>query len=61
MWNTRGVEGVSRFLGRAWRLTAASLANQQQLEAPATLEQLKALHVMIQKVTVETEVRLPTG
>ena len=55
VWSTRGVEGVHRFLGRSWRLMQASLADPKLLDAPATKEQLKALHTCIQKVTVETE------
>ena len=51
VWSTRGVEGVSRFLSRTWRLfTAAPLSG-----AEPTREQMKALHECIRRVTAETE------
>ena len=59
-WNTRGVEGVSRFLNRAWRLVAGSDADEAS-NAPAlhdtapTREQRRALHQTIAKVTEDIE------
>ncbi len=55
-WNTRGVDGVHRFLNRAWRLlldeeTGAPKTTQ---EAP-NREHLRALHGLIQKVTDDIE------
>ena len=50
-WSTRGVEGVYRFLGRAWRLfTSVPL-----VESEPSREQMKALHECIKKVSLETE------
>ena len=50
-WSTRGVEGVSRFLSRTWRLfTAAPLS-----DAEPSREQMKVLHECIRRVTTETE------
>lgn len=56
-WNTRSVDGVHRFLARAWRLlldadedgNATGLA--ARVTGDATDDQLRALHVAIQKVT----------
>jgi len=62
VWSTRGVDGVSRFLARSYRLMQSSLNNPEVLSAPPSKEQLKALHTMIQKVTTETEeMRFNTG
>lgn len=62
VWSTRGVEGVHRFLARSYRLVQNSLADPAILDAEPTKEQLKQLHLMIQKVTTETdEMRFNTG
>jgi leucyl-tRNA synthetase len=59
-WNTRGVEGVYRFLNRAWRMVvddrAESLALAAQVvdEAP-TAEQTRLLHQTIRGVTEDLE------
>lgn len=56
VWNSKGVEGVHRFLARVYRLIIG------QADTPSTLtddmptkEQLKALHTCIKKVSEETE------
>ena len=56
-WSTRGVEGVSRFLARVWRLFVnqdgkvhSSISNRA-----ATPAELKILHQTIQKVTEDLE------
>jgi len=56
-WNTRGVEGITRFLDRVWRLavdedgsTSAALSS----DVP-TPEIVRALHQTIQKVTEDVE------
>ncbi|KAJ9505029.1 hypothetical protein QJQ45_021514 [Haematococcus lacustris] len=50
VWNTRGVEGVHRFLARVWRLFDGGLSEDEP-----SREQLRDLHACIRKVTVETE------
>ena len=58
-WSTRNVDGVSRFLGRAWRLFGAHAAWRDE---PPTAEQLAVLHATIRKVTDDTEgLRFNTG
>jgi leucyl-tRNA synthetase len=56
-WSTRGVEGITRFLDRAWRLIVnedggPSLA---VIEAEPPLEQRRLLHQTIKKVTEDLE------
>jgi leucyl-tRNA synthetase len=59
-WSTRSVEGVYRFLSRAWRLVVDDAAEQLKL-SPAVKdvepdkETLRLLHRTIQKVTEDTE------
>jgi leucyl-tRNA synthetase len=59
-WNTRSVEGMARFLNRAWRLVAGSdgddggTAPPLDDEAP-TREQQRLLHQTIAKVTEDIE------
>lgn len=57
-WGTRGVQGMSRFLGRVWRLAidqdTADVSSAVTAEDPS-LEQLKVLHRTIKKVTDDTE------
>eukprot|EP00249_Psilotum_nudum_P022257 c28439_g1_i2 orf=82-3126(-) len=62
VWSTNGVEGVHRFLGRAWRLVVDStLLGDSYAEGPVAVhiepsrEQLRALHLCIQKVTEAIE------
>lgn len=57
-WNTRSVEGVHRFLARAYRL----LVNEETgaraavvTEEGPTRDQLRALHLMLDKVTEDIE------
>ena len=52
-WSMRGVEGVSRFLGRVWRLfiSREDQLNQSITKRAATPEELKLLHQTIKKVT----------
>jgi leucyl-tRNA synthetase len=59
-WSTKSVEGVYRFLGRAWRMivddTAETLAlNPAVTDAEPDKETLRVLHRTIQKVTEDTE------
>lgn len=56
-WSTRGVEGVTRFLERSWRLMAndeGHLSNAVVGTVP-TLEQQRLLHQTIKKVTEDIE------
>jgi leucyl-tRNA synthetase len=59
-WSMSGVEGVSRFLGRAWRMIADERADDVRLAAavrdvPPTPEQLRILHRTIKAVTDDIE------
>ncbi|CAI0467720.1 unnamed protein product [Linum tenue] len=68
-WNTSGIEGVYRFLGRTWRLIVGSpLADGSFQDGSLTVdvepsfEQLRSLHRCIAKVTEEIEAtRFNTG
>ena len=60
-WSILGVEGISRFLNRAWRMivdeespmlrSSSKVVEGDEPEAQPTLEQLRALHKTIQAVT----------
>ncbi len=50
-WNTRGVEGVFRFLKRSWRMIMQTPVTDDPV--PANL--MRLLHTTIQKVTEDTE------
>src|SRR5262249_45755682 len=59
-WSMRGVEGVFRFLNRAWRLIIDDRAESMQLatevkDAPPDAETLRKLHQTIQKVTEDLD------
>jgi leucyl-tRNA synthetase len=60
-WSMRGVEGVSRFLARVWRLMMSeNQAGQWELsraiqDVELTREQQKILHATIKKVTEDIE------
>jgi leucyl-tRNA synthetase len=63
-WQEDGVAGVSRFLGRVWRLATkyaaiARSARDQQPQAPTgiSLKLLRKLHQTIAKITLEFEGR----
>ena len=67
-WNTRSVDGVHRFLARAWRLLldaddeGAATGLAARVAGDASDEQLRALHVAIQKVTDDiAELRFNTA
>ena len=56
-WSTKGVEGVSRFLDRVWRLVveeSGELSSSLTDEAPDP-DTLRAVHQTIQKVTEDIE------
>lgn len=60
-WNTKGVEGVWRFLNRVWRTIVdvesaePNLVKEITAASPPTREQLRMLHVMIRGVTEDTD------
>ncbi|XP_015885761.2 leucine--tRNA ligase, chloroplastic/mitochondrial [Ziziphus jujuba] len=68
-WNTSGIEGVHRFLGRTWRLVVGSPLTDGTFpdgtvvtDEEPTVEQLRSLHKCIAKVTEEIEgTRFNTG
>ena len=53
-WNTHGIEGVSRFLGKFWRLFFQNEAFAISNEKPSA-EELKILHKTIKKITEDIE------
>jgi len=53
-WNTNGIEGVSRFFGKFWRLFYEG-ENWAVSNEKATNEELKILHKTIKKVTDDIE------
>jgi leucyl-tRNA synthetase len=56
-WSTKGVEGVNRFLSRAWRMIVGDKDEAALLsdDAETTPEQLKVLHEAIKKVTYDID------
>jgi len=56
-WSTKGVEGVNRFLNRAWRLIVGDEESVSTLSPTATptAAQQKVLHEAIKKVTDDIE------
>jgi len=61
-WNTKGVEGVHRFLNRVWRLYVSDDPDATVAELDATIqdvepdeESLKLLHRSIKKITEDIE------
>lgn len=53
-WNTNGIEGVSRFLNKFWRLFEQEETFILTDEAPSK-EELKVLHKTIKKITSDVE------
>ncbi len=60
-WSMKGVEGVSRFLARVWRLIMEEnqagdwVLSERVKEADLTKRQLKVVHATIKKVTEDIE------
>ena len=50
-WNTKGLEGVHRFLKRAWRM----VADQPIADRELTRDELRVVHSSIKKVTEDIE------
>jgi len=53
-WNTHGIEGVSRFLGKFWRLFIQNELFSVSSET-ASAEELKILHKTIKKISEDIE------
>jgi leucyl-tRNA synthetase len=60
-WSMQGVEGISRFLNRAWRMIIDETADEARLsdkvssEAMPSEDQLRVMHKTIQAVTMDME------
>lgn len=54
-WDTKGIEGVYRFLRKFWRLFYDEQKGWLVTDEPATEQELKALHKSIKKIEEDTE------
>ena len=54
-WDTKGIEGVHRFLKKLWRLFYDEMKGQVWVEEKATPAELKVLHKTIKKIEEDTE------
>ena len=54
-WDTKGIEGVHRFLKKLWRLFFDDIKGKVWVEAAANAEELKVLHKTIKKIEDDTE------
>jgi len=54
-WDTKGIEGVHRFLKKLWRLFYDDLKGQMWNEETPTGEEWKVLHKAIKKIDEDTE------
>ncbi|MCX6332304.1 MAG: leucine--tRNA ligase [Bacteroidetes bacterium] len=54
-WDTKGIEGVHRFLKKFWRLFFDELKGKVWVDEPATMEELKVLHKTIKKIEEDTD------
>lgn len=54
-WNTQGIDGVSKFLKKLWRLFFDQQGVLAISSEPANKDELKALHTCIQKVSDDME------
>jgi leucyl-tRNA synthetase len=54
-WDTKGIEGVHRFLKKLWRLFFNDVQGKMWTDMPATDEELKVLHKTIKKIEEDTE------
>ncbi len=50
-WNTKGVEGVSRFLKRAWRLVDSGVI----VDRPCDRDEARIMHTAVKRVSVDLE------
>lgn len=54
-WDTKGIEGVHRFLKKFWRLFVDETKGLIVTDAEASAEELKVLHKTIKKIEEDTE------
>jgi leucyl-tRNA synthetase len=54
-WDTKGIEGVHRFLRKLWRLFYDEVKGRVWTEEKATEQELKVLHRTIKKIEEDTE------
>lgn len=54
-WDTKGIEGVHRFLKKFWRLYVGDNGQLRVIDTPATPAELKILHQTIRKTEQDTE------
>ncbi|MBL7726000.1 MAG: leucine--tRNA ligase [Chitinophagaceae bacterium] len=54
-WDTKGIEGVHRFLKKFWRLFFDEIKGKMWTEDEPTAEELKVLHKTIKKIEEDTE------
>ena len=54
-WDTKGIEGVHRFLRKLWRLFNDDIKGKVWTDAVATEAELKILHKTIKKIESDTE------
>src|SRR5688572_29099905 len=54
-WDTKGIEGVHRFLRKLWRLFYDETKGAIWKNEPATEAELKVLHKTIRKIEEDTE------
>ena len=54
-WDTKGIEGVYRFLRKFWRLFFDEVKGAQWKDETPTAEELKVLHKTIKKIGEDTE------
>jgi leucyl-tRNA synthetase len=54
-WDTKGIEGVHRFLKKLWRLFYDEMKGQMWVDGKATPAELKVLHKTIKKIEEDTE------
>jgi len=54
-WDTKGIEGVHRFLRKLWRLFFDEMKGKVWIDAKATDAELKVLHKTIKKIEEDTE------
>jgi len=54
-WDTKGIEGVHRFLKKLWRLFYDEIKGQMWVDEQATPAELKVLHKTIKKIEEDTE------